>query len=262
MFLFYELIGQGHAWLFANVDSIFLRGPALAADLQHEHRQILKIIGPLVVAGALASWLFRSAPGAAQRHFVGLWALAACGGVLIFGCRYTHYLLPTLAPLALVNCLLWSRAGGRFWLVLFLIIGTLKAQKHIHNHSLANGNAATYRALLAAMPEREGCLFIYDGPTALYDTAHWCGVTNHPFPAHFNEQSEAHATGMNPSAELDHVFARKPLYIMVQAPPPAGDNQTLRRQLRQTLAREYKEIYHSTGLEATLELYQRTPAAP
>lgn len=259
VFLFYALIGHAHDWFFANVDSIFLRGALPAAQTTALKIRLFKAIAPLLAGGAVAVWLFRNAPGQAQRQFLTLWALAACCGVAVFGGWYYHYALPLFAPLAVVSSPLWDRKAGRYWLVLVLAVQTVTAQKRLHKHRIENGDARTYQAYLAAMPDPEGCLFVYEGPPILYDTSHWCGLTNHPFPGHFNEQAEIRSTGMNPSAELDHILAQKPRYVVTQDPAWAGENLTIRAHVFQTLTRDYRAVYRHQGPQTSVVVYQRAP---
>lgn len=256
VFLCYALIGHGQEWIFANFSSIFLRTPASLAEKNYIELKILKTVAPLIVGGIISVWLFRKAPQKSERRFISLWALASCLGVIIFGFRYDHYLLPTFAPLALVNCIFWNRTGGRYWLVILLLAGTFRAQKHIHTHILENGDASAYHALLAAMPDPKGCLFIYDGSTAFYDTPHWCALTNHPFPPHFSELSEIHATGMNPFSELKRILLQKPKYIMMENPPANRDNQEVRTYLQHVLSEKYKEIYQYKTSSKSIIIYQ------
>lgn len=258
-FLFYTSIGHAHAWLFSNVYSIFLRSPLPDLDRINLQIRLLKIITPILAGSVVAFFLTRQDPRKPQRIFIGGWAVAACSGVLLFGSRYPHYLLPLFAPLSLVNSLFWNLTVGRYWLIFLLSINIIKGQTHIHHSIQKNGDYQAYRSILMSMPNPKGCLFIYDGSTALYDTAHWCHLTTHPFPAHFNELSEVNSTGMNPYTELGHVLSQKPEYIMIQDPPWGGDNQMLRSRLLRTLAKNYKEIYRYGALEVSIIIYQRIP---
>lgn len=254
-FLYYALIGHGQEWIFANFRSIFLRAPP-PIENNYIQMKVLKNIAPLIIGMVISILWLRKTSQKDERQFISLWALSSCLGVIIFGCRYEHYLLPVFAPLALANAILWNVTAGRYWLVILLLLGFFRGQNHIHNHILKNGNKSTYNTLLNAMPDSKGCLFIYDGSTALYDTSHWCALTNHPFPAHFSELPEFSATGMNPFTELKHILSQKPKYIMLGSPSPTSDNPQLRKYIETYIVRDYKEIYRSEDNDKYLIIYQ------
>lgn len=256
VFAYYALIGHGNDWFFANLESIFLRGTITGVEKHSLEVTILKRVFPLI-AGAIASiWLLRTAPQKQARQFISMWAFFACGGILVLGCRYDHYFLPAFAPLALVNCVLWNFKWGRYWLVMLLLLGSYKAQKHIHTRILESGDISTYHALLNAMSDQKGCLFIYDGSTTFYDAGHWCALTRYPFPAHFNEISELNSTGMDTFSELKHILSQNPEYIMIQKNTDYEDNGHLREYVTKELNAKYGKIYEYQNSSKTTFIYK------
>ena len=110
--------------------------------------------------------------------------------------------------------------------------------------------------MLDVFQPKPGCVFVYQGPPALYDTPYWCSLTNHPFPSHFNTAVEVHATGMNVLQELDKVFARKPEYIVTEDASPLRENITTRHEVFKTIKAAYTPVYRFMSVNDSLYIYR------
>ena len=241
--------GYGHEWLFANVNSIFLRGARTAATLKENEARLLLLTTPLLVLGCVGcgyrlKFTVTEAPTVRAFDFLILWGVCACIGVIVFGGWHTHYALPLFPPLTLLCAPLWDiPKGGRIASVLLLLCGLIMGQKDIHKHEKQHGNKAILAQMIQTMSQPKGCTFVYQGPVILYDVLPWCALTNHPFPGHFNEFAERQATGMDPHAELDHILAASPLYVVTEEPAWSEENLSVRSQLYAVLRSRYHEAY-------------------
>ncbi len=241
--------GYGHDWLFANVESIFLRGSRSAATLRANKARLLLLAAPLVIS-AMAGCGYRLKYGAPLKgtavsalQFLSLWALSACVGVAVFGGWYTHYALPLLPPLTLLCAPLWDIPKGRIYFTLLLLAAVFFGQKDIHKHMKQHGDDHDLNQMVASMSRPIGCMFVYQGPIILYDVLPWCGLTTHPFPGHFNEYTERQATGIDPQKELQHVLAASPEYVVTEEPAWPEENLAVRSQLYEVLRSRYHEYY-------------------
>ncbi len=245
----YYADGYGHEWLLANVDSIFLRGKRTAATLRENEARLLLLTIPLIVPAVMGcgyrlKCTVTDAPTVRAFRFLILWAVSACIGVIVFGGWYTHYALPLFPPLTLLCAPLWDvPKGGRIASVLLLLWGLIMGQKDIHKHEKQRGNRAILAQLTQVMSQPKGCTFVYQGPVILYDVLPWCALTTHPFPGHFNEFAERQATGIDPQAELQHVLAASPLYVLTEEPAWSEENLAVRSQLYAVLRSRYHEVY-------------------
>jgi len=255
-FFFYVMIGYPGAWIFANLDSIFLRGHFPDGEAHHLEIRMLQAALPLL-PGLIATILIaRAKSWPAHYVFLILWAGAACLGIIAFGGWYPHYILPLYAPLALACASLWTWKAGRIWLIGLLCIVSVVGQLSLHRHRINDGDQRSFQAMLDVFKQKPGCVFVYQGPPALYDTPYWCSLTNHPFPGHFNTAVEAHATGMNVLQELDRVLARKPEYIVTEDASPLRENIAARREVFKTIKADYTPVYRFMSVNDSLYIYR------
>lgn len=254
--VFYQVIGYGHQWVFANIVSIFLRGHPSPSDLTQMKMKMLRVAAPLLVGLGVASRFILLAPRNRAGVFLAIWVFAACGGVIIMGGWYYHYALPAYAPLAIMSAPLWRYDAGRIWLIVLVLVGVCASQNRLYRHQLQDGNLRTYRAMLNAMKNPAGCVFIYQGPPILYDTPHWCGVTDHPFPGHFNEKVEINATGFDPREAIKRIFLKRPRYIVSKSPAWSGENMEIRKILYQKLDLSYRKIFVFHGHKTDTEIFE------
>lgn len=241
--LFYSSIGHWHEWLFSNVTSIFKRETRPGAAAYTLFGKFALITAPLIVP-FIIRMLLSSIHGekpSRKEIFFDLWAFAACSGVIIFGGWYNHYALPLYPPLALVSAPLWNGRIGRIWLSGLLAVGIIWAQKKLLHHRISHGDAGTMEIIQKTISSTPGCTFVYIGPVTIYDRVRWCPLTNHPFPGHFHEIAERHATGIDPNRELQHVLQQHPAYIVTMEPAWDAENMSLRAQLYAVIRTDYHE---------------------
>ena len=231
----YAAIGQGDAWWFANVQSIFLRrltpGDPIATRL------IGAVVVLLVPFGLAVRGL--AMHNGQRRWFLAGWLASAIGGWLLVPPYFNHYALPLLVPLAVAAGIALDRPALR-WLA--AVAGAVMLYLSGYPHG---GETATIRRQLASIAaafgqDRDhGCPFVFDAPPALYTAAHACLPTRYPFPPHLVEPSEAGAIGVDPRRELMRILAAKPPAIAV------GRSDAM---IHATLVTDYYPVAQALGI--------------
>ncbi|KXV37623.1 hypothetical protein AD936_13375 [Gluconobacter japonicus] len=255
-FFFYVAIGHSEAWIFANLESIFLRASLPGGETHQLQIRMLKAALPLLPGLVATILLARAKSWPSHYLFLILWAGTACLGIIAFGGWYPHYILPLYAPLALTCVSLWTWKAGRAWLIGLLCIVLIIGQNSLRRHRINDGDQHIFQAMLKVIRQKPGCVFVYQGPPALYDTPYWCALTNHSFPGHFNTAVEAHATGMDVLQELDQVLAKKPEYIVTEDASPLRENLAARHEIFKTIKSDYMSVYHFTSVSNSIYIYR------
>lgn len=261
--LFYIMSGYGHEWLFSNISSVFLRATESHQIISERLIKLLPLLGPFFIVMGV-NFLSRRSYSAKQTPYVSfltMWAMVAFSAFVIFGTWYIHYILPLLVPFSIQIAPLFYRKSGRNLAWLMAILGLVASQLSTWKHLRSSGGKELFLALEKSVDYgKSGCLFIYNGPVALYDALPYCRLTSHPFPSHFGLQREAGATGMDPLAELHAVLTQEPAYIISQEPEAAGENRNVRKALYDALSRDYVRTYSwiSRPHRRMLSVYKRS----
>lgn len=240
----YAAMGQGEAWWFANVRSIFLRrfvpGDPVAGRLAGAVIVLLVPIGLAVRGVALRRGL--------ERWFLGVWLGSAILGWLLVPPYFNHYALPLLVPVSVAAGIALDRESLR-WLAALTAAAFLWMSGYPHR-----GDTAAARRQLATLATAfgqdrgQGCPFAFDAPPALYTAAHACLPTRYPFPPHLLDPTEAGAIGVDPQYELARILARRPPAIAV------GGSVSL---IAATLDRDYRPVARAGGVT----IYRRADLA-
>ncbi len=235
----YARIGALDAFLFANFRSIGGRLPdppdarALGLVL------IAAIVAPLLLF-ARARALARSSPPA---RFALAWSIAALGALLGFGAFLApDYAQPLIAPLAFATAPAFAARPRRA--ALLLAVALVAGQIVLYATQRAKGGRAQALALAAAAKPHNGCLYVYDGPPALYLLTHSQLPTRWPFPGHLNTANEGSiaALGIDPITEVRRILASHPETIVDTAPAYALGNPGTRALVQAELAHNYRSV--------------------
>jgi len=253
--LFYAAIGHFHEWLFANGRSILLRGQDPLPVRMHNLRHLIIILLPLLLP-LLLRWSVR--PRQSVQALLDLWAVVAILGVAVFGTWYIHYALPLLPPLALALAPIATRKAGQAALTVLIVGGTVWGQGLVWHHARAEGSSRVLRAATQALRGQPGCVFVYDGPVALYDAARSCLPTDHPFPGHLSQIIERGATGIDQVSEVQRILSTLPSRIVIRTPAATGEDPAIRRIIETTLHEHYQPIFRFVSSNhTTLIIYGR-----
>ena len=238
----YAAMGQGQAWLFANLLSVGGQAARPLADELVGLAACIGILSPLaLVIGFGRPW--RHVPPERREGFRFLLVWLAVSGVAVLGYdRFgsPHYALPITLPAVLVAApalARWHRGGVAAFVLAILAAGQIV----LGLSERAKGGAdAAYAVARAATPAR-GCLYVYDGYPALYMLTHSCLPSKWVFPGHLATRDEASAAalGVDPVAEVRRILRQRPGAIVDDYPRFAFGNPATRGVLREALARDY-----------------------
>ncbi|MDY0960321.1 hypothetical protein SOM26_16640 [Sphingomonas sp. CFBP8993] len=238
----YAAMGQGAAWVFANLVSVGGQAARPLADELEGLAACAGILLPLaLVIGFGRPWAHVPPARRAGFRVLLMWLAVSVVAVLAYG-RFgsPHYALPVTLPATLVAAPVlarWRRVGiAAFALAIFaagqIVLGLSERAK---------GGAAEARAVARAATPARGCLYVYDGYPALYLLTHNCLPSKWVFPGHLNTRDEASraAIGVDPVTEIRRILNQRPGAIVDDYPRFAFGNPATRAVLREVLARDY-----------------------
>lgn len=245
---FYFATGHFEAFAFANFLSIFDRGP-LTGHLRDAYRMLVGIMAfPLIVCALAGAWKFlRRADRSASYAIVLGWSVSAAVSSLMIGNIYIHYFAPVVAPLLILAspALAMSRSGailGGTAAVLAVFFYNPGFHKEL---SIGNRHAIAGAADVLAPYVGRGrdCLYVFDGPTALYPATHSCLPTIYIYPDHLSNSMEAPAIGVDAAQEVRRILANRPAAIITASRPIVPRYNALTAQLvNQAVARDYIRV--------------------
>lgn len=209
---------SGHLtiYLSATIESIFLvTSPPLEVKINRAITMaILASLLLFCAAAGLIGRLLRDRGDGMAVWFVAAWVATGACGVFALANFHTHFMLSWLVPLSVAAGLYFQRAK----------IGPLLAAGAIAYPLLVAGyprlervrtSDATFEAATALIQPllQDGCLFAYEAPPMLYHATESCLPTSRIFPEHLNNSQEAHATGLDASAEVRRILNNRPSVI-------------------------------------------------
>ena len=235
----YAAIGGFGAFWFANVVSIFGKTGGGSAQSVAALVACLIMLAPVLVAG-LGS--IRTVPPP-QRALLASWLAGAAAGFAAIGFFHFHYALPLTVPLAILSArtLVDRRAAAAVLAAVTLYAGA----SIVTGNTLAARDRQDVAALAALVPDdvRSGCLFVYEGPSILYERTHACLPGRYVFPGHFTDPAERGALERPSAMILRDTLRRRPAAIVsVPALRDGGAATDNDRILAVTLARDYRAI--------------------
>lgn len=237
----YVQIGHGAEFVFANFVSIFAKTKGANKDLLRVLHVTL-ILSPLLV-GVLLGPPSRKDPDA--HWMLRWWGLCAFIGFVAFGRWYDHYLGPLLSPLAVLAAPLLAEAS--WFRRLVLAIAFITNVVVFVDHQLDDGTSEEARRAAAAISAElptdrtAGCLYQYQGHSALYRLTGACLATRFIFPDHLATYPEAKAIGVDPTAEVRRIMASRPAVVLLDnAEHPYMPNLETRAILNTALRRAYE----------------------
>jgi len=221
----YAAQGEGEAWLYANFLSILDRNPDPALAQIANLAAIVLILSLLLAAAALG-WRQRRDSDAAR--FLFAWALAAIGGLLVFGSYFEHYALPLIPPLAI--CAAGFLGAHRRFALWMLVAAFAGGQILLLAKRSTRGNPGEIAAIARTIGSGSGCLHVYSGSTMLYPMTRRCAVTRWIFPSHLSRTRERGAIGVDQSAEIGRILHQRPEWVVMRK-PYRGERADIREQM-------------------------------
>jgi len=266
VFAFYTAIGQAHAFWFANFTSILMRAPTATVELHYRTEMVVLRLVPFAICiavGLVALWKDRT-PGTNRWRLVLLaWCAASAFGVFEIGTLYSHYVLPAFVPFSAAAAPAFARRPSGPVLALFaaLLPGSTM---HWPDFARTQRHQVEIARLAALIPSDvdKGCLQMFDGPPVLDYLSRGCALSRFVFPDHLSAALEAKAIGVDPSAELRRLLARRPEAITIAETDMREPNRATFAIMRAALAQDYALTGRAPFDGRFIDVYVRRLKAP
>jgi 4-amino-4-deoxy-L-arabinose transferase-like glycosyltransferase len=248
----------------ASYLSIFAKSAGGSQSLVGGVSYLLLFGGPLLLAaavGAAAGW--KESRNALAHRLVAGWVVAAVVGYVLIPNFFPHYALPMLVPLSVIAARAYDQRIGTP-LFIGLVVCCLISGK-LTNLGTNRRAAADFDRVAAAIEvERHGgCLYVANGPVALYAAVPACRLTTYLFPYHLTLATEAKSIGVEQQDEIERIFAARPAIVVTQDDERPKQSAVVRATLDRELAANYEPV--ALGKPAseipTVHLWQRRDLA-
>ncbi len=245
---YYAAIGHFPEFAYANFWSIFDRGRLDEGSLARAKSFLIFTSIPLQIFlpfALLQRWM-RDRRIGDQKQFwlMAGWLIAAFCGFVMIGNFYDHYFLPMLPPIFICIAPLLKRPVVGLPLGAFLIIWAIVGTGYPDFASNAAKHDAVSELTASVRPYVEkDCLFVFDGPSALYMTTHACAPTRFVYPDHLSNDVEKNAIGTDARQEMMRVLNSKPGAIVTASKPIVSHlNAANLSLLRHALTHDYRLV--------------------
>lgn len=244
--LLYAGVGGFDAFVFANFLSFFDRMPAPQGRWAPD---FWLGVAPLVIVGGggiyAAFRMIRPEPFATWLFFAG-WALASLATAFLPSTVYLYYFAAVSAPIALVGLPLLNAKGPlKLYPGLFLAAGFLALLNLPDRYAESQQQTAAAEQLASAIAphvdRRDTCLWIFDGPTALYRMSDSCVPTRLVYPDHLNNALEINALDVDQGDEVRRILAMEPGAIVTASRPVTVQNEETTALVEAALDTDYYE---------------------
>lgn len=262
--LFYLAIGEWHAFWFANFVSFFDRLPSPSGRLVADHLLfVLPLIG-LAAAGSYAALRLRMVNDRRSYVFVALWLLASLATVFLPSTVYAYYFAALVPAVILLGLPFLDRHGplgllpmlGVIALYFSLLYYGTRVEKSRESRAGMEQLVATITPLV---DDETRCLWVFDGPTALYQQTGSCLPTRFIYPDHLNNALERDALGVPQIDEVRRILAQQPPAIVTADIPFTPQNETVKALVMDTVRRDYRLELQTRLTPRTLSVWVRRP---
>ncbi|WP_171033027.1 ArnT family glycosyltransferase [Qipengyuania marisflavi] len=252
--------GSFDAFWFANFASFFLRD-----GLGRMSPDLLAGALPLFVlaaTGLYAHWRIRPVEDRGTYRLYALWFAAAALTVFLPGTVYLYYFAALVPPTILLALPLLDRRGRAGVLPLIavgaavlLLLAPWKDYREAQANRAALAGMTQAIAPLVADPQQ--CLWVHDGPAALYLAARSCLPTRYIYPDHLNNALEDGALGISQASEVRRILAAAPPVIVTADTPVTPQNRAVSALVEQAIAAHYRPLHTATIHTRTIRAWQR-----
>lgn len=254
----YALAGHADAFWFANFGSIFLKHPLGSRAVVMNAALIAVVLLPLTICASAG--LIHTRRLAGPRHdatrFLYGWLAAAFVGLIAVPSLLDHYALPLTVPLCVAAAAFFDRPrAGRAWALVPIVWGLVMS-------SWPNAGEAERAARRLAVTQSvvrrhigDGCLYVWEGPVAIYGGVRRCRLSPYVFPDHLNSALERDAIGVSTEAELRRILARRPTVVVTAPRLVHPTNLATLRILTGVLARDYQRVALIPDLRRDLSIW-------
>ncbi len=242
---FYAEIGHFSDFWYANFVSIFARGQ-LEGDVARMHLINIMINAAFLVVFAAAGALrICSTDGETRTAYlcVAGFTLASVTAFLLVGSLYSHYFLPVVPGLALLAVPFFSASGlgaliGLGGVAVAVRMADFPAQFARSQEDTQGVEKAL--ALIEPNIDAEHCLYVFDGPSILYQLSGSCLPTKYSYPDHLNNMQERRSIGVDPTTEVRKILSNEPGAIVISEGQVIDQqNAVTVRLVRNAIAQDY-----------------------
>lgn len=257
----YAFNGEFAAFWHANFVSFFDREQSEFGRLWPGHLTGAALMAAIIALGLYAA-LRLNPPRDRQLYalFAG-WGLAAFASVMMPATTYLYYYGALAAPAALIALPLIDRTSPGRWLPATLLLAGLLVvvnppERYAHSRDERRVEARLSDAI-APYVGRDRCLYVFDGPTALYRTTGSCVPSRFVYPDHLNNALENHALGVSQPAEIRRILAHGPGVIVTSNLPVTIQCQECQAAVADAIGRGYRPLISVSLQERTTTAWVR-----
>jgi hypothetical protein len=245
--LLYWAVGHFDEFWFANFVSFFERAPAPGGRLRPDLFVAVTPLALLVGLGLYAALRLNPPRDWRLYGLIAGWTLAAFATIVLPATVYLYY-YAALVPAAVLMAvqLIDVRTPGKFIPAAFLLLGAGyildTTNRYNHSHNERRTEARLSDAIRPYVGAKRDCLYVFDGPAALYRTTGTCRPTRYLYPDHLNNGLEIHSLEVDQPTEIARILATRPGVIVT-----ANYYMTVQRQenlalIRQATASDYRPL--------------------
>ncbi len=252
-------------FVFANFVSIGLRTPMPFGQEWANH---LPLAIPLLAlaGGGIVAAIRRPEPPRPEWKMALGWLGATALGLATISTIYFHNYsaaVPAAILVALPMLDPHRPVGLAAWAVFFL--GICAGSVFLNQPLAAMGERQAISRIAASLSSHVGnrnhCLYVFDGPTALYQLTNSGLPSRFIYPDHLNNVLEERALPVDQVREVTRILAQRPGAIVTSADPVAPQNPATNALVRDELARHYRLVGEWNLRDRQLSGYARLPDA-
>ena len=258
---FYAFHHAFEAFFYANFVSIFERAPAQSGRFPKEHFPAL--LPMMAMAGG---GLYLTLRNGAGRHGTGFrliagWSISILISITMLSTVYLYYYAAFVPAAILLALPLLSVRNSLRWAPLALVTGATLALLNVPRHwEVTHQGRRDLAKMAAVLRPRVGpgrCLFVFDGPTALYRITGSCLPSRFVYPDHLNNPLERFALGVSQEGEVARILSGHPGAVVVADQTFAARDTPARRLVASELERAYRPIAVAHVRERTYRAWAR-----
>lgn len=252
----YAVAGHWDDFVFANFVSFFDREPGPWGRWPRPlFAKVLLLMIGLILGGLNAAR--REFPRPWPQHYVFalLWLAASAATTFLPSTMYLYYIAAMIPGCVLVSLPLFSQKRSTRINFFVLMPSLVYLVLVPYQYSLSRDNRAGTQHLADALaPHVDAgagrCLYVFDGPTALYGMTDSCLPTRFIYPDHLNNALEHKALGIRQEDEVARILAARPSALVTADEPVTPQNVAARALVYEAITRDYR-------LLTTAELHER-----
>ncbi len=244
---YYAHNGSINDFIFANFLSIGMR-TAMPFSITWLDQLVFAIpILALAGGGSLYSLHIRAAPTSPMWRMAMLWLGISIAGLFMGSTVYPYYyaaLVPATILCALPMFDRRHKLGMAIWMVVMLgmLAGFNPPERMLSAQQERADLARISNRLKPFVGKNAHCLYVFDGPVALYHLTSSGLPTRIIYPDHLNNALEMGALPIDPSSEVSRILHQRPGAIVTSLDPVTVQNLQTNALINNELAAHYRLI--------------------